>query len=124
MNDDRPPAGFRRGVCLCADLSFDGKLLEGVPPAVEPLPVWWTRLLARRRSVRAETGTVRALLETDSVAELCLRVRPCVDGRMGQGTLSGPGDAPFFTRSITWALARMAATPQGDCLLHYRRTRE
>lgn len=125
MNDGKRLASFRKGVCLCADLSFDGKLLENPSAAPQGLiPAWWTRLSARRRSTRVEAATVRALLEDDAVDELCLRVRPCVDGRAGSPTLSGPGDAPFFTRSITWTLVRMATTPEGDCLLHYRRVKD
>ena len=122
MKGGKPAPAPRRGVCLCAEISFDGTLLEGEPPAAGPFPAWWTRLLARRRSVRVEAGVVRTLLEAGSVDELCLRVRPCVDGRAGQPTLGGVvGDAPFLTRSITWTLARMATTADGGCLLHYRR---
>ena len=125
MSGRKPASRPRPGVCLCAEISFDGKLLEGEPPARGPLPAWWNRLLARRRSVRVEAAAVRAMLAAGRVDELCLRVRPCVDGRAGRPTLGGVvGGSPVFDRSITWTLLRMAATPDGGCLLHYRRMEE
>lgn len=107
-----------------AEVGFDGRLLdpEGGRGGAELGPVWWQRLVGRKCCVPAEGGTARGLLESGSARELCLRVRPCVDGRRGRPTLSGTrDDAPFFARSIVWNLVRMATTPGGDCLLHYRR---
>ncbi len=110
------------GLCLCAEISFDGKLLEAADhPHPTPGPAWWAKLL-KRRSVPADPAQTRGLLDAGRVDELCLRVRPCVDGRRNQPTLSGPAEnAPFFARSIAWNLVRMATTAEGDCLLHYRR---
>ena len=112
-----------RRVCLCATISLDGRLLDAEDaPAREPGPGWWVKLLGRKRCRVAVADTARTLLEAGDVDELCLRVRPCVDGRHSQPTLSGPpGDAPFFARSITWDLVRMGTPAGGDCLLRYRR---
>ena len=123
----RPRADGRKqtagGACLCAEISFDGKLLDPAKGgAAGPVPAWWTRLLARKRSQPADAATARALFDAGRVSELCLRVRPCVDGRPGQPALSGAGNSvPFFTRSISWELLRMATPVDGSCLLHYRR---
>ena len=60
----------------------------------------------------------RALLEAGLADELCLLVRPVVDGRRGSASLSGVGGA-FFPASVACRLLRME--PLGDeCLLHYR----
>ena len=122
------PGAYRRpggSVRLCAEISFDGKLLRPAEhPGREAGPAWWKRLLALRCCVWADIDLPPALFDFGQVDELCLRVRPCVDGRRGQPTLSGPAeDAPFFARSITWDLVRMGTTAGGDCLLHYRRMR-
>ena len=110
-------------VLLCADLSFDGRLLAPAPPAAVPPPEWWSQLLARENAVRITDGaTARAFLEGAGTGELCLRIRPCVGGCAGQGTLSGPlGSDPYIASSLTWSLLRMEQTPDGDCLLQYRR---
>lgn len=114
------------GICLSAEISFDGKLLSGGggTGAAEALPAWWTRLLARKSSRLAVSGAeARAMLEGGSVGELCIRVRPCIDGRLDQPALSGAEGrgVPFLAGTITWELVRMAAAADGSCLLHYRR---
>lgn len=60
----------------------------------------------------------RALLDARMVDELCLRVRPLIDGRRGSATLSGEGGA-FFPASVACRLRRME-TFGDECFLHYR----
>ena len=60
----------------------------------------------------------RALLDAGLVNDLCLLVRPRVDGRRGADTLSGPPTPEWFPRSISCRLRRMEVHG-GGCLLHY-----
>ena len=63
-------------------------------------------------------GLFRALLDRAQVDELCLCVRPRIDGRRGAATLSGPGGG-FFPASVACRLVRMEVRG-GECFLHYR----
>ena len=60
----------------------------------------------------------RALLEASLVDDLCLLVRPRINGRRRADTLSGPPTPGWFPRSISCRLRRMEVFG-GDCFLHY-----
>ena len=60
----------------------------------------------------------RRLFDAALVDEVCLRVRPRIDGRRGAATLSGaPGE--YFPASIPLRLLKMEVRG-GECVLHYR----
>ena len=63
-------------------------------------------------------GLFRGLLEAGLVDELCLCVRPRIDGRRGTGTLSGVGGG-FFPASVACRLTKMEVAGD-ECFLRYR----
>ena len=60
----------------------------------------------------------RALLKAGLADELCLCVRPRIDGRSGVGTLSGVG-GEFFPVSVACRLVKMEVVGH-ECFLRYR----
>ena len=131
----------RPGVTICAVITADGKLdAAGAMPADFALgpgdvllaPDADESLAMCVRGLRAQATVTRVvclggpvlfrrLFDENLVAEICLLVRPTIDGRRGAATLSGvAGD--FFPASIRCRLLKME--PRGDgCLLHYRVSR-
>ena len=125
-------------VAVCAAITADGKLAAaGATPedfALRPDDVLFTlnahedpaerlRGLRTRGDVRrvfcfGEATLFRRLFDERVVTEICLLVRPTIDGRRGAATLSGvPGE--FFPASIRCRLLKIE--PRGDgCLLRYR----
>ena len=63
-------------------------------------------------------GLFRELLEAGLMDELCLCVRPRIDGRRGTATLSGVG-GDFFPASVACRLTKMEVAGD-DCFLRYR----
>ena len=60
----------------------------------------------------------RGLLEAGLADELCLCVRPRIDGRRGGATLSGVG-GEFFPASVACRLVKMEVAGD-ECFLRYR----
>ncbi len=128
----------RPGVTIWAAITADGKLdAAGATPedfALRPSDVLfapnargdlaellrglWAQPDVRRVVCLGGPALFRRLFDEDLVAEMCLLLRPTIDGRRGAATLSGvPGE--FFPASIRCRLLKMETRGDG-CLLRYR----
>lgn len=63
-------------------------------------------------------GLFRVLLEAGWADEMCLCVRPRIDGRRGMATLSGV-NGDFFPASVACRLVKMEVV-EDECFLRYR----